>query len=140
MWLIALLLAACTAGQPGAAVDEGSGAPPELGSALNVRVEGDSVRLELHVTNVTQGALRVEFGSTQRFDFWVVGRGVDWRWSADMAFAQVMQEEILLQGESRRYTAAWPTEGRTGEFTATGQLTSINYPVELRTDFSLPAE
>jgi surface antigen len=139
-WLVALLAVACTTGNPGGAVDAGAGAPPELGSTLNVRVEGDSVRLELHVTNVTQGTLRLEFGSTQRFDFTVHGAGVEWRWADGMMFAQVIEHETLLQGESRRFTAAWPVEGRTGEFTATARLTSFNYPVELRTAFRLPAE
>jgi hypothetical protein len=121
-------------------VDAGAGAPPELGATLNAQVQGDSVRLELHVTNATREPLRLEFGSTQRFDFTVSGPGTEWRWSDDMMFAQVMEQEVLLQGESRRYAAAWPAAGRTGEFTATGRLTSLNYPVELRTVIRLPAE
>jgi hypothetical protein len=139
-WVAVLLVAACTTGQPGAGVDAGAGAPPELGATLNAQVQDDSVRLELHVTNATREPLRLEFASTQRFDFTVSGPGTEWRWSDDMMFAQVMEQEVLLQGESRRYAAAWPAAGRTGEFTATGQLTSLNYPVELRTVIRLPAE
>jgi hypothetical protein len=118
---------------------EGSG-PAELGSSLNVRVEGDSVHLELHVTNVTERPLQLEFGSMQQFDFAVTGPGVEWRWSDGMSFAQAVTQHELAAGASLRYTAAWPAGGRRGEHVATAQLTSFNYPVQLSTPFVLPAE
>jgi hypothetical protein len=137
------VLGACTAAPPAVDNELGAGAPPELGSALNVGVAGDSVRLELHVTNVTNGPLRLEFATSQRYDFAIADpAGVEmWRWSADMMFAQALGEETLLAGETRRYTASWGGgAGAVGEFTATGRLTSTNYPVELRTRFRLPVE
>jgi hypothetical protein len=135
-----LLFAACTGGQPGMTVEaEGSG-PAELGSTLNVRVEGDSVHLELHVTNVTAQPLQLEFGSAQQFDFTVAGAGVEWRWSDDMSFAQVVTQQELAAGASLRFAAVWHAEGRRGEYVATAQLASFNYPVELSTPFMLPAE
>jgi hypothetical protein len=139
-WLLALLLGACTAGQSGRTVDAGAGSPPELGSTLTARVAGDSVQLDLHITNVTTAALRLELGSAQRFDFEVSGAGTAWRWSDDMAFAQVLGQEVLLPGESRRYAVVWPAGGRNGEYTATARLTSLNYPVELKTVFTVPAD
>lgn len=139
-WTAVLLLAACTGGQPGMTVEaEGSG-PAELGSTLNVRVEGDSVHLELHVTNVTEQALVLEFGSMQQFDFSVSGEGEEWRWSDGMSFAQVVTQHELGAGESLRYAATWPAAGRRGAYVARAQLTSFNYPVELSTPFELPAE
>jgi hypothetical protein len=140
--VIAAMLSACTAAPPAVENDMGAGAPPELASALNVSVGGDSVRLELHVTNATEGALRLEFATSQRYDFAISDEeGAEvWRWSDDMMFAQALGAEALLAGESRRYGASWSGAGRAGEFTATGRLTSTNYPVELRTRFRLPVE
>jgi hypothetical protein len=137
----ALALAAYTAAPPGPVMDRGAGSPAELAAALNVGVEGDSVRLELHVTNATEDTLRVEFATAQRYDFAVSdASGEVWRWSSDMVFAQVLGVEEMLPGETRRYGASWAASGRSGEHTATGVLTSTNYPVELRTVFQLPVE
>jgi hypothetical protein len=122
--------------------DMGAGSSEELASALNVTVAGADVRFELHVTNATGGPLELEFASAQRYDFSVRdGTGeVVWRWSDEMAFAQVLGTESLAPGETRRYGANWEASGREGEFTATGRLTSTNYPVELRTAFRLPVD
>jgi hypothetical protein len=139
--LVLLLVAGCTAAPPAMDGDMG-GSPPELGSALNVTVAGDSVGLELHVTNVSGGPLVLEFATAQRYDFEVLALSgaVVWRWSDDMMFAQVLGEETLAAGETRRYTAGWPAPGGAGEYVARGRLTSTNYPVELRTQFQLTVE
>jgi hypothetical protein len=139
--LAAVLMAACTAVPPEPA-GEVAGSPAELAAALNVGVEGDSVRLELHVTNATGEALLVEFTSAQRYDFTVVddGGSVVWRWSDEMMFAQVMGTESLQPGETRRYAASWYAGALRGEYVATGRLVSTNYPVELRTSIRLPVE
>jgi hypothetical protein len=140
--LAVMVLGAGCAVLPGRGeADVGAGSPAELGATLNVRVAADSVRLELHVTNVTAEVLRLEFATAQRYDFEVSVAGARvWRWSDDMMFAQVLGQEVVLPGESRRYTAAWPATGASGAYTATGWLTSTNYPVELRTAFRLPAQ
>jgi hypothetical protein len=131
---VALLLGCGPARQE---ADMGAGAPSELGAALNVRVEGDSVRLELHITNATGGPLTLEFGTAQRYDFEILGSGGEavWRWSDDMMFAQVLGEEVLAAGETRRYGAVWPAPGAAGSYVARALLLSLNYPVELRTEF-----
>jgi hypothetical protein len=138
LWVVAALLVACAPLMPGRGIDAGAGAPPELGASLNVAIVGDSVRLELHVTNVTEQTLRLEFGSAQRYDFEVSGAGTVWRWSDEMAFAQVVGAEVMLAGESRSYSATWPRQGRTGVYAATARLTSFTHPVELKTPFDLP--
>ena len=138
----AALVAACGGGVNRVEVPAGSGAPPELGASLNVRVSGDTVRFELHITNTTGAPVTVMFPSAQRFDFAVTrGSGETvWSWSADRMFAQVLGEERVGAGESRRYEAEWIAPGQTGDYVATGRLTSSNYPVELRTVFRLPGE
>ena len=130
----------CTAA-PGPGSEQMGGSPEELGSALNVTVAGDSVRLELHVTNATEAPLLLEFPTSQRYDFAVLEGGAEvWRWSSDMMFAQALGTEELLPGESRRYMTNWPVPGRAGDYVAEGRLTSTNYPVALRTSFRLPVE
>lgn len=139
---LAAVMGACSPESPPPQVEPGPGSPPELGSSLNVQVVADSVRLELHVTNVTSEPLVLEFSSTQRYDFAVDhtnGEGA-FRWSAAHSFAQMLSTEELAAGESRRYTASWPAPEGAGDYVATAWLTSSNYPVELRTVFRVPDE
>lgn len=133
--VVAAAVAAC--GGNRAEVSPGAGAPTELGSSLNVRVEGDSVRLMLHVTNVTSGPIALEFSSGQRYDFEVSEPDGDtvWRWSATRSFMQATGREVLQPGESKQYMETWHAPERDEEYVATAWLTSTNYPVELRTIF-----
>lgn len=143
-WLasvVAMMAVGC-AQQPASVGGAGAGSPPGLGSSMNVRVVEDTVVLEIHVTNTTSSPISLEFTSTQRYDFEIAtpaGEGL-WRWSADRSFAQVMEQETLQPGETRRYSETWVGAGREGDFIATGWVVSSNYPVELRTGFQLPAE
>lgn len=122
--------------------DPGAGSPEELGSSFNVRVEGDTVHFEVHVTNVTDRPLVLEFGSAQRYDVEVRDDDGDavWQWSADRVFAQVVGREDLAAGASMRFTTEWLGAEAGEEYVATGRLTSMNYPVELRTRFRVPGE
>jgi hypothetical protein len=135
-----VLMVACAPVEP--VVDAGAGSPPELGSSLNVRVVEDSVAFEIHVTNTTSSPIALEFATAQRYDFEVSERDGArvWRWSDDMMFAQVLGQEELAPGETRRYMASWLAAGRAGDFVATARIVSSNYPVELRTGFRLPAD
>lgn len=140
-WMAAVMMVAlaCTP-RAGPEVDAGSGSPPELGSSMNVRVVADTVVLEIHVTNVADSPVSLEFTSAQRYDFEVASTsGVTvWRWSAARSFAQMLGSEDLQPGESRRYMETWHGGGHEGDFVATGWVVSSNYPVELRTGFRLP--
>jgi hypothetical protein len=143
-WLVAMasLVVVTCAPRAEPVVGAGSGSPPELGSSLNVRVVEDTVVLELHITNVTDRPLSLEFSTTQRYDFAITtlaGEGV-WHWSAARSFAQAEGTEALRPGESRRFSATWPGGGRVGDYVATAWVVSANYPVELRTGFQLPSE
>lgn len=135
MLAVVMLVAAC--GGKRAEVADGAGAPSQLGSSLNVRVEGDSVRLMLHITNVTSGPIALEFSSGQRYDFEVAEPDGDvvWRWSAARSFMQALGREVLQPGESKQYAETWVATDRNEDYVATGWLTSTNYPVELRTVF-----
>jgi hypothetical protein len=138
-WLAALLVAACAVPQP-ALPDAERAVGEDLGATLNVRVEGDSVRFELHITNIAADAVVLEFPTAQRYDFEVrTGAGrVLWRWSDDYAHAQVIGQEVLAPGESGRYVAVHPLRELAGGEEAYGRLTSTSHPLELRTPVVLP--
>ncbi|HEX2166903.1 MAG TPA: BsuPI-related putative proteinase inhibitor [Longimicrobiales bacterium] len=141
-WVAAIVVMAGCASQAAPVAEPGDGSPPELGSSLNVRVVEDTVLLELHVTNVASSPIELEFTTTQRYDFEIATRDGEsvWRWSAARSFGQALGSERLEPGESRSYSASWPSGGSAGEFIATGWVVSQTYPVELRTGFRLPAE
>jgi hypothetical protein len=141
-WLVVVGMLAGCAPQAAPVGDAGSGSPPGLGSSMNVRVVADTVVLEIHVTNVAASPIVLEFGSTQRYDFEIATAAGEalWRWSAARSFAQVVEQETLQPGETRRYSATWVGEGREGEFIASGWVVSSSHPVELRTGFRLPAD
>jgi hypothetical protein len=111
-----------------------------LASSLNVRVEADTVRFTLSLTNAAAAERVMEYSTAQRTDFAVETPAgeVVWQWSADMGFAQMMSVDTLAAGASRSYEAVWSPGGRTGRHIAVGRLTSLNSPVELRTEFEIP--
>ncbi len=115
--------------------------PPGLSPTLAVRVDGDTVRMVLQVTNAGPDAVSIEFGSAQRFDFAVrdaAGSEV-WRWSADRGFAQMLGSEQVGPGETLKWEASWVPGGRVGMFEAIGVVTSSSHPIELATPFDVPA-
>ncbi len=132
---VALSVGGCAAVQPAMEPYEGPLLP-----SLQVYTAGEEVTFVLQVTNTTDSPLEVTFGSGQSFDFRVASdRGEVWRWSADQAFTQALRMERLEPGESRRYEAVWrPARGETGEFVATGVLTSSDHRVEQSTRIVLP--
>jgi hypothetical protein len=137
--MVAATVLAVACASPPQTVPQSHGVSVELGATLNVRVEGDSVRFELHVTNVTSDAIVLEFPTAQRYDFEVrteTGR-VLWRWSDEMAHAQVVGHEVLAAGASERYVAVHGAAELAGGREAYGRLTSTSHPVELRTPVQL---
>ncbi|GFP32875.1 hypothetical protein HKBW3S42_01180, partial [Candidatus Hakubella thermalkaliphila] len=54
---------------------------------------GGEIRLALEVKNIGDEEDTIIFNSAQMYDFWVIdAQGQElWRWSADKAFAQVIQ-------------------------------------------------
>lgn len=119
--------------------EEGAVSSP-LAPTLQVRIERDSVVLDLHVTNVSEEPVRLEFPTSQRFDF-VVEResGAElWRWSEGRMFAQVLGTETVAPGSTLHYRAAWaPPSGLRGTFEATGVLPAMERGIELSRAFEL---
>ncbi len=150
-----VLLAACgpSRGEPAAgagdvAADTGvrggqaAAAAPTLATSLSARVSPDSVELTLYVTNVGRAPLRLQYRTSQRYDFTVrsaSGRAV-WRWSAGRSFMQVLGEEVLEAGATRAYTAVWREGVRPGAYGAEARLTAAGGAVAERTRFEVPSE
>jgi hypothetical protein len=138
--LLMILAAGCTRGAPSLPVDPGPGAPSDLAASLGARVHGDTVAFTLHITNPANGPVRIEFPTTQRYDFEVLtpsGSAV-WQWSATRAFGQVLGAVDLRAGQSLDYTEEWPAS-RAGDYIARSRLVSTNKPVDLRTPFTVPS-
>ena len=110
-----------------------------LVTTMEVEAGGEMVRLTLHVTNPTTEPVDLEFPSSQRYDFAISrvdGESV-WHWSAARSFAQALGTETLPGGGSLRYEAEWPSEGRSGEYVATGEVTALNHDIRQSVRFEL---
>ncbi|MEX2611267.1 MAG: BsuPI-related putative proteinase inhibitor [Gemmatimonadota bacterium] len=128
--VVALLLA--TLMGCGSRADEARQGYPLAGS-MDARVAEASVHLTLHVTNLSEHPVALEFPSAQRYDFLVRredGESV-WSWSATRSFAQVLTVDTLPPGETRRYSADWPHGGRTGNFVAEGHFLADERAIHL---------
>lgn len=147
--LAGLVALGCARGEPeppadeaeDSVVGEADGVVGEgLASSLNVRVESDTVRFTLSLTNAAAAERVLEYPTAQRADFAVETPAgeVVWQWSEGMGFAQMMGADTLAASASRAYDAVWSPGGRTGRHIAVGRLTSLNSPVELRTEFEIP--
>lgn len=140
-WMAVALLAAGCAAPP--AGSEGGGEALEQGlvHSLNVQVEAEAVRFTLNLTNAGTTPVVLEFPSSQRYDFAVEAPSGEtvWTWSADRSFAQMLGADTLAAGATVEYEAEWASGRRPGQYVAVGRVTSTSVPVELRTEFEIPA-
>jgi hypothetical protein len=106
-----------------------------IAAALDVKLT-DGVRFDFHVTNTTARKLEVSFPNGQTHELVVLdslGKEV-WRWSAGRIFTQTLQNKVLRASDSLNYELRWP--GATaGHYVAVATLSSVNFPVEQRTEF-----
>lgn len=88
----------------------------QLAQALHVRLvigeqtfgRGETVPLQLVITNRSRRAAVVPFGSGQQFDFEAIQNGnVIWNWARDRAFTQVFSNMTLDPGEKMVYETSW---------------------------------
>ena len=141
--LLLLVPAACGPSEP--PPETGDGAveplPAALVPTLTVRIEGDSVRFALQVSNATDSAVVLQFGTAQRYDFVVRTEGGEelWRWSEGQMFSQALGEERIEPGRSLEYHEVWAGPVTAGLYRGVGRLVSVNGPVELETPFEVVA-
>jgi len=112
---------------------------PVLATSLDVKVQ-EGVALSLHVTNNDRKRVELQFPSGQTHDFVVLdASGAEvWRWSSGRLFTQALQNRVLEPHESTAFSETWDAAGRHGTFTAVATLTSANFPLETRVEFTLP--
>ena len=141
-WLAVAMVASGCAPPPAPASEGGGEAVAQgLVHSLNVQVEAEAVRFTLNLTNVGAAPLVLEFPSSQRYDFAVEAPSGEtvWTWSADRSFAQMVGADTLAAGATVEYEAVWTSGRRPGQYVAVGRVTSTSLPVELRTEFEIPA-
>lgn len=135
-------LLACNHAHSGAVPDETRtdvASQNDLVTSIEVEVGAGTVRFVLHLTNSTNQPIRLEFPSSQRYDFVVrTPDGAEvWRWSADQMFAQMLSEESIPPGGSREFTAPWQPGTRAGAFVAVGRVTANNRKIEQQAVFEI---
>lgn len=129
---------------PGAddAADGAEATPAALGSgvisSLDVKVDGDSVLMTLHLTSALEEPMVLEFPSAQRSDFAVHDStgAVLWTWSMDKLFAQVTGTETLAPGGALEYSGTWAPAPK-GSYRAVGRVVSTNRPVVIEVPFEV---
>ena len=139
MMVAATLVAGCagSTGEVGASRD---GALMEgVAATVEVKLQGDSVRMLLHVTNTGEDPLEFTFPSSQRYDFVVrdeAGEAV-WRWSDGMAFTQAISRATLSPGETWEFDVVWEPGNRTGWYEVVGRVTATGHDLQQSAAFEL---
>ncbi len=100
---------------------------------------GEEITITLHVVNVGDAPVALEFQSAQRFDVSVADRAGSeiWRWSAGRGFAQMLGSEAVAAGETVAYSAAYRGDLAPGSYLAVGRLTARNHPLRAATLFAV---
>ena len=111
----------------------------KLATSLHVDAQGKDVRLALHVLNLTKKSIELDFPNGQSYEFVVVdsiGREV-WRWGHGRMFTQTFRNKFVDGGESFEVAERWSDAPSPGKYTAIAVLTSSNFPVSERVDFTV---
>mgnify|MGYP006198833743 CR=1 FL=1 len=139
MLVAGLVLAGC-AGSSGERGSGDAGMSDVLSATVEVKLQGETIRLLLHVTNTGEEAVDFTFPSSQRFEFEVRdGTGAEvWRWSEGIMFTQAITEATLGPGETWEFSAEWEPGNRTGRHEVVGRVTATGRDVQQRMTFDLP--
>jgi len=87
---------------------------------------GESITLELIVTNKGNEAFKETFRSAQLYDFVVEKDEKEiWRWSHDRMFAMMLTEFALEPQESVTYKETWDQKGDDGNFVESGKYNLV---------------
>lgn len=87
---------------------------------------------------VAKEEMTLSFNSSQRYDFEVTDSNgsLVWRWSEGRAFLQVLGEEILAPGETRRYDESWDPVSA-GTYEVLGRITAGRSDLEVSSGFEV---
>jgi hypothetical protein len=114
--------------------------PQEVATTLHVISKGESVELELHVTNNTAKDIELRFPNSKTHDFVVQdtsGRIV-WRSSDGRFFTQIIQNKTIRVKNSLTLADEWNPRSAHGIYIAIATLNTSSHPVERRIAFTLP--
>lgn len=140
MMVTALLVTGC-AGSTGEVGESRDGVlMDDVAATVEVKLQGDSVRLLLHVTNTGDAPLDFTFPSSQRYDFVVrdeAGEEV-WRWSEGMMFLQAISHATLAPGETWDFDVVWEPGDRRGRYEVVGRVTATEHDLQQSAAFELP--
>ena len=140
MLVAGLVLAGCagSAGERANGADEAM--TGDVAATVEVKLQGDSVRMHLHVTNRGSTPLAFTFPTSQRYDFAVRDASGEtiWRWSDGMAFMQAISRATLAPGETWEFEAAWAPGNRAGVHEVVGRITAQEHGVQQSASFELP--
>jgi hypothetical protein len=99
----------------------------ELTTDKSVYRAGEPIELTLTVTNDSPRDAALQFASSQRYDFQIVDgdHAIQWTWSADRTFLQVLGSEALRAGQRIEYREQADAPSRPGRYVVTGTITSL---------------
>jgi len=89
-------------------------------------ITGEQMELSIHILNPVSDSIRLDFNSTQRYDFMILKDKEEvWRWSSDKMFAMALGSLVLEPYEERSYTEVLETGGvAPGDYELAGIVTS----------------
>jgi len=91
---------------------------------------GESVRLRLVKTNITNSPISLNYRTSQRFDFVAFREGEEiWRWSGDRAFSRALTRIIIQPGGNQTFNAVWDQRNNAGRLVQPGTVTIRGYNV-----------
>jgi hypothetical protein len=91
--------------------------PEHLQSAVQTAEENGRIRLDISVQNISPAPVRLQFPTSQRYDFLIFGEKGEplYRWSEGKAFLQVINEVELEAGGRLSFTAYWDGKRKNGK-------------------------
>ena len=93
---------------------------------------GETVTLYLIKINIGNTSVRLNYPTTQRFDFRAVSGNQEWLWSDDRSFGFQTSELIIRPGECEVYKVNWDQEGNNNQqFTGNVRIEAWNVANEL---------
>jgi len=76
---------------------------------------GEPVNITLSLKNLTDRELRLQFPTSQQFDFVVRSNETEvWRWSQGRMFAMVLTTMVLEAQSSKSHTTVWAQNDKSG--------------------------
>lgn len=87
---------------------------------------GEEVNVHIRLYNFTEESLRLNFGSGQKYDLYLLQDGEEiWRWSDGRFFTMALVQTELEADESLEYDLELGAELETGSYILSGELATI---------------